>query len=167
MIRRLWMSRLQANWFISEASDHEPQETGGILMGYYDMNEDVVVTNVIGPGPRAVHSPTTFKPDYAWQRGEVARVYEEQNRFVTYLGDWHSHPGAQADLSDRDRETLGRIAKSEEARAERALMAILGVGSPWTIRVWCGRMTGRRWWPKLEVIELELEFETESHRRFE
>lgn len=156
MIRRLWMSRLQANSFISEASNHEPQETGGILMGYHDMNEDVVVTNVIGPGPRGVHSPTTFKPDYAWQRGEVARVYEEQNRFVTYLGDWHTHPASDPTPSDRDRQTLRAIARSRAARCPEPVMLILGWGSN---REWVAgavQRTARRGPRRIEPLQVAL-----------
>lgn len=151
----------------ADADAFAPRETGGILMGNWHSARMVQITTAIGSGPKARHTRTSFTPDYDFQEAEVRRIYLETEGRVTYLGDWHSHPGGLADLSDRDRETLARISKSEEARAERALMAILGPGDPWTARVWCGRMTRRRWWSKLEVVELELEIATESHRRFE
>lgn len=105
-------------------------------MGYW-AEPDVVITNAIGPGPRAMHHPRGFVPDAQYQEHEVARFYEESGRSSTYLGDWHTHPGATTRLSRRDKRTLQLIARSSEARCSRPLMAVLAGGkSEWDADFW-------------------------------
>ncbi|MEV7135232.1 Mov34/MPN/PAD-1 family protein [Arthrobacter sp. NPDC093128] len=68
----------------------------------------------------------TFVPDTAWQASELAKIYAERDRRVSYLGDWHTHPTAQPIPSSRHLETLGVIAAYSPARSPEPLMAILG-----------------------------------------
>lgn len=87
-----------------------PWETGGLLLGYRVSDSEVVVNQIIGPGPRAVHRLDSFNPDAAWQAGEIAERYADAGRNLDYLGDWHTHPQGSANLSRRDRKTLRLIA---------------------------------------------------------
>src|SRR5207248_1353647 len=83
-------------------------------------------------------SRVSFEPDTAWQATELARIYAERDRRVSYLGDWHTHPTAQPIPSFRDLETLGVIAAYSPARCPEPLMAILGKEAPgqhWKIAV--------------------------------
>jgi len=124
----------------AEAKRKKPLETGGVLIGYWRSEFEVMVADVIGPGPQAVHSRTSFAPDYDFQESQVADVYRRSLGRLTYLGDWHSHPGGVAALSERDRRTLARIAASREARVAYPLMVILAGGSPWNIGIWVGQL---------------------------
>lgn len=141
-----------------EAEAKIPNETGGILMGYWSEDSDtVVVTDWIGPGPRAEHTPDRFAPDYDFQDAEVARIYSETHGAVTYLGDWHSHPSTSPSLSRKDRKTLSDIATDPDSRAPRAIMAILGCNPrtdfhdrAWSIGVWEYRAK----WPLLSRMSL-------------
>jgi integrative and conjugative element protein (TIGR02256 family) len=119
-----------------EADRISPQETGGVWMGYWGDNGDVVVTEIIGPGPTARHDADRFMPDHDFQEAEIARVYEDSGGMVTYLGDWHSHPDAAAYLSRKDRSTLRRIADDPASQISRPLMAVLSGGDPWELVVW-------------------------------
>ena len=86
---------------VGEAQRAYPQESGGILMGYWVVQPtEAVITDVIGPGPGAIHRDTSFLPDAEYQADQVARRYEASGRLHTYLGDWHSHPNAGPHLSD-------------------------------------------------------------------
>jgi integrative and conjugative element protein (TIGR02256 family) len=101
-------------------------ETGGILIGYWANESVVVITSVIGPGPKALHTPTSFVPDQAYHERELERIYKQSNRTETYLGDWHTHPNESAYLSGLDKHTLKKIAGFKPARLRKPLMLILG-----------------------------------------
>jgi integrative and conjugative element protein (TIGR02256 family) len=101
---------------------------------------EVVITEAVGPGLRAVHDLKGFLPDHEYQDAEIAKRYEASGRRISYLGDWHSHPGGTASLSRKDEKTLARIAREQAARAATPLMALLAGADPWTLAVWCGRL---------------------------
>jgi len=132
-----WISNASVDVLLAEADRTFPLETGGILMGYVAGNE-LVISEIIGPGPDAIHRTHSFIPDYAYQDNEVARLYEASCRKWTYLGDWHSHPRQKLpNLSAKDIETLHRIARSKTARIAIPLM-LLSSGQPaaWKLNVW-------------------------------
>ena len=146
-IGTVWIPRNLLERVIAEADRHYPQETGGVLLGYWDAGgREAVITNLIGPGPEAVHKRHGFIPDYAYQEARIAEHYEASGRLHTYLGDWHTHPDtAQAGLSWRDRQTLRRIASAPDARSPVPLMGVLS-GRPenWMATIWKAGLR-RRW----------------------
>lgn len=114
-----------------------PNETGGVLIGYWlEGSEGVVITEAVGPGPCAKHGKTTFVPDPSYHESEIARLYEQSGRVNTYLGDWHSHPNSITRMSPTDRRTLLKIAKHKDARVPTPLMAIIGASDPPTVQIW-------------------------------
>lgn len=122
---------------IVEAERTYPFETGGVLLGYWSIPyTEVAITDVVGPGPRAIHEPTRFVPDADYQEAEIADRYLSDPAHRTYLGDWHSHPRGQANLSSEDRRTLLSIATYQEARAPVPLMAVLTRDTEWQVSVW-------------------------------
>jgi len=129
---RLWLSVAHEDMLLREAARTAPYETGGVLLGYRGEGGDVVVTDVVGPGPNASHARASFVPDHGYHDGEIARLYAESGRRHAYLGDWHSHPGGSCALSRTDRRTLRRIATTAEARAPEPLMLIVGGFVDWT-----------------------------------
>jgi integrative and conjugative element protein (TIGR02256 family) len=132
-----WISEASVADMLAEAERMSPLETGGALVGYWvTPHDEVVVTHATGPGPNAVHGPRGFLPDDEFQEGEIARVYRESGRLYTYLGDWHTHPGASSYLSWRDKRTLRKVAVCPDARAPIPLMAVFGGGPDWTLKVW-------------------------------
>lgn len=122
---------------VCEAERAFPDETGGVLMGYWSKSDkEVIITHVIGPGPNALHKPEQFNPDSDYQEMEIARAYEESGRLWSYLGDWHSHPTWHTGVSRLDRRTLRTIACDVSARTPLPIMAILGKADSWTLQVW-------------------------------
>ena len=126
---------------------------------------EVVITSLIGPGPEADHGQHYFEPDQKWQLTEIAAHYERSGRRETYLGDWHSHPGAATGrVSYTDRRVLRRIINTPQARAETPLMAIFfgDRDGGWNLEMWCAQLTPRRLlWPKLVMKHLD----TQLYRR--
>jgi len=117
-----------------------PLETGGVLLGFVDVDdkEQLQVVASVGPGPRAVHRRDRFEPDTAWQLERIAKAYRDSGNVVRYLGDWHSHPGASTQPSRLDRRTATRIARHRQARVRHPLIAILGGGEldAWVLACW-------------------------------
>lgn len=130
----VWLSLINRDALILEATRTAPRETGGVVMGYR-AGGAIVITHVIGPGPRAQHGPHDFLPDHEYHEEEIGRIYKATYRRATYLGDWHTHPGGTSTLSLLDRRTMRRIARSPEARCPDPLMIILSGGDPWQITI--------------------------------
>lgn len=141
MSKIIWLSDTDQNVIYEESSRSFPLETGGVLMGYWARN-NIVITNVIGPGPNAIHLPSSFLPDHDWQLEEISKIYLFSERIFTYLGDWHSHPTGGLYLSWRDRRTLNKIAHSPSARAPFPLMLVVsGKDNEWKTGAWL--LTGK------------------------
>jgi integrative and conjugative element protein (TIGR02256 family) len=127
----------------AEAQRMAPLESGGVLLGWHGSDGlEVIVVDVLGPGPGATHMRTMFEPDADWQCAGIARAYEKSGRVLSYLGDWHSHPGGSERPSRRDERTARRIARSRHARAQRPLMLIMsGIDGEWHLTPYrCLRM---------------------------
>ena len=132
---RCFLAKSAIAVMLAEAEASAPNETGGVLLGVSSPAE-VWIDHAIGPGPNAVHKPKSFIPDAEYHREQIASLYETTNRRVEYLGDWHTHPGMVAYLSNVDLKTLRGIAQFQGSRQSRPVMAILGDGNPWHLAVW-------------------------------
>ena len=120
-----------------EADSSVPDETGGILLGYWTVEfQEAIVVYAVGPGPCAKRSPANFYPDGEYHWRVIEEIFTATNGKVTYLGDWHSHPLGGGKLSWLDRSTLKKIAKTPESQTNHPLMAILAGYDTWEINTW-------------------------------
>lgn len=155
-LRKVWIASDILALLSKEAQTHTPLETGGVLLGYWaESPSQPVVTHAVGPGPNAIHELNRFAPDYHFQETEIARLYNQSDCSLQYLGDWHSHPGAAGYLSEMDVTTLARIASAVRGDAPEALMVILTFGPEWTPVAWTAKRR-RRWYSKLDVKPWEV-----------
>src|ERR1051325_1763652 len=120
----------------TEANKMRPYESGGVLMGVSLGRKNVLLTNVVGPGPTARHERFNFEPDYLYQEAEISRLYAQSGGTSLYLGDWHSHPGGTGALSNMDKSALQRIAEHLPAQCRRPMMLIVSGGPDWDIALW-------------------------------
>lgn len=120
---KIWIKESALDEIQASGKAWLPCETGGILIGYRTENE-YVVTQVIGPGANAKHGLMSFEPDQEYHEAEVARLYRESGRVLTYLGDWHTHPNSTAYLSGTDKQTAEKIASHKKARLPCPLMLV-------------------------------------------
>lgn len=135
-MHRIWLSSTALLAIQDEANRIFPLETGGILLGYLNTNDELVIRFVSGPGPNAVHEPSRFTPDHKSQMEYLDAMYAEHGIIADYIGDWHTHPCTRPEMSLLDRCTLRRIAHSPEVTLESPIMLIAG-GSPeheWELR---------------------------------
>lgn len=128
-------------------------------MGYsVPSKREVVITDIVSPGPKAIHGLDDFSPDHKYHEFEVARIYNMSAGRIVYLGDWHSHPNGSVYLSEKDRATLQRIGSSQEARMPTPLMAIMagGLTAGWRLGVFQGHLSRRWLWPSLTASECDI-----------
>lgn len=130
LTRSIWLPRRLFEEMEREAVRHSPDETGGMLLGYVrsgGRQRDFVIAGSVPAGPKAEHKPHRFVPDGDWQQAHLERAYHDSGRVISYLGDWHSHPGGGLQPSPIDRRTSARVAASDGARAPVPVCLILGL----------------------------------------
>lgn len=114
-----------------------PLETGGLLMGYIAANGDYVISDVIGPGPNAIHREQSFIPDNKYQQANLEDKFLSSRGKITYLGDWHTHPKGVPFLSRTDKETLRQIALTPTSRIAHPLMLVMAISNEnWTLGIY-------------------------------
>lgn len=133
---RVWIERSALQLMVDDGSRWAPEETGGILVGYWAGDEETVVTAAIDAGPNSTHHAGGFLPDADYQAAQIAKLYEQSGRYHGYLGDWHTHPLGGLSLSRTDRGTMRRIARHADARCPRPLMMLLADSMAWQAAVW-------------------------------
>lgn len=134
IMSKLWISEEVINVMKDLASSMSPNETGGVLLGYFAESKDIVVTTIIGPGPKALHARYSFNPDAEFHQMEIAKHYYNSNGVETYLGDWHTHPFGTHELSNTDKKTLAKIATTPESQNSNPIMLIIyGDASSWCL----------------------------------
>lgn len=80
-----------------------PNETGGVLLGYYDFNINAVVLVAgLPPPPDSKSSPGSFERGIAGLAEAVAEASRRTAGVVGYIGEWHSHPPGHSASPSRD-----------------------------------------------------------------
>lgn len=80
-----------------------PNETGGVLLGYYDFNIGAVVVVAGLPAPPDSKSNRdSFERGIAGLAEAVAEASRRTAGIVYYIGEWHSHPPGHSSLPSRD-----------------------------------------------------------------
>ena len=80
-----------------------PNETGGVLLGYYDFNIKAVVVVTCLPAPHdSTASQGAFKRGIAGLADAVNEASRRTAGIVGYIGEWHSHPRGHTATPSRD-----------------------------------------------------------------
>lgn len=129
---QVWIEASLLQVLIAKAEAADPNETGGMLVGYWAVDGgDLVVVDEIPGGPGAKRTRTGFRPDGRWQQARLQQLYLASERTTTYVGDWHSHPRETATPSRKDAKTARRVATSKRGRTPRPLTLIVGRHETW------------------------------------
>jgi hypothetical protein len=89
-----------------------PAETGGVLLGYHDLNlGEAVIVDVLPPPPDSSQSTGHFERGVEGLLDSYSDVQRRTGNMVGYLGEWHSHPpGHTARQSHDDLLQLFKLA---------------------------------------------------------
>ena len=111
------VSRGALEAIFDECDQYDSHETGGRLIGTYQrkgVRYDIQLTGVLGPGPNARRSATSFFQDGDYQE-QVFRSIEEGHPEIEHLGNWHTHHvNGLATLSQGDHATYRRIVNHDK-----------------------------------------------------
>ena len=130
---KCWIDTAAMMAIIAEANSKYPLETGGVLIGYRKDNE-VIITDMTGPGPDAKHEPLYFDVDTKWTTAKADEIFDSTDGRLRFLGDWHSHPGGYCHPSVLDVKALEKVRDWPKALTPKPLMMIIGHDfSKWTI----------------------------------
>jgi integrative and conjugative element protein (TIGR02256 family) len=115
-----------------------PNETGGILIGSYDLARRVIhVVEALPAPPDSRQTPTYFVRGAKDLKPLVEELARRSAGAISYLGEWHSHPDrCDARPSDDDEEVFAYLRKHLDPTGSPYLMAICGDVETWLRAGW-------------------------------
>jgi len=105
-----------------------PNETGGVLLGSFDLDRHLVyIVDATPSPPDSEEWPTLYIRGCRGLKLQVERVSRETDGSLEYIGEWHSHPvGAPTAPSNDDRQVFVWLAELMGRDGLPALMLIVG-----------------------------------------
>ncbi len=101
-----------------------PWEIGGWLLGYRAPSS-IVVTHATAPASRGTPFGVTISG--RGHRPAFDRLWDATDGRVTFLGDWHTHPGGAARPSARDETAAADIAGDADFKTPKPLIGIVAM----------------------------------------
>lgn len=122
-----------------------PDETGGVLLGTFDMVRRVVHVVEILPAPRdSRQSPTHFVRGAKDLLPRIEAMAVNTAGRLSYIGEWHSHPdGAAAWPSSDDETVFSYLSENIGPTGAPYLMLICGSRESWV----------RGGWQEADIVE--------------
>lgn len=103
-----------------------PWEVGGWLLGYWSQDRgSVVVTHGTPPAARGTALGITISGK--GHRRPFDEAWASSDGHVTFLGDWHTHPGGPAIPSQTDDRAMRQLAEDDDYGTPAPLIAIASV----------------------------------------
>ena len=104
-----------------------PNETGGVLIGAYDIaRKRVYVVCQVKAPEDSISSPTSFIRGCANLPERLEYIYMTTLDNLTYIGEWHSHPSANTQKSMDDKKLHKAIVDYNRENCLPGCMMILG-----------------------------------------
>lgn len=109
-------------------SDKPANETGGVLVGSYDIQRKIVyVVDYLPSPPDSEEYPTHYIRGCQGLRAQVEKIHEMTEKQIEYIGEWHSHPpNCGVKPSQDDRKVFQWISDFMTAEGLPPLMLIVG-----------------------------------------
>jgi integrative and conjugative element protein (TIGR02256 family) len=123
----------QVNHLIRLCIEAGNQETGGILVGYYnETHHCATVTEVSDSPPDSTASRTWFDRGIQGLQQWLDQLWHQK---IHYLGEWHFHPNASSTPSKQDLKQMQKVAASKLYACPEPLLLIIGgtLPSNWSI----------------------------------
>ena len=109
-------------------SERLPAETGGVLVGYFDVaHRNVYIVDALPAPHDSEEREDSFIRGCADLCNEIRRIEARTGGQVGYVGEWHSHPdGAEIAMSGDDCKLLQEIAEEVRTDGWPGIMMIVG-----------------------------------------
>jgi len=106
------------------AVERRPWEVGGWLLGWWaDDRTSLFVTHATPPASRGTPFGVTISG--RGHRDFFDEAWDSSQGHVTFLGDWHTHPGGPPIPSKRDRAAAAALAQEPDFGTPEPLLAIV------------------------------------------
>lgn len=105
-----------------------PNETGGVLIGSFDLDRRIIyVVDTIPSPPDSEEWPTLYIRGAKGLAASVRAIEEQTGHMLQYVGEWHSHPnGYSCRPSSDDCQVFAWLTELMDQDGFPALMAIAG-----------------------------------------
>jgi integrative and conjugative element protein (TIGR02256 family) len=105
-----------------------PLETGGVLIGSYDMQRKIIYVAEMLPAPAdSVERETHFIRGSYGLKPQIEAIQEATLGNLQYIGEWHSHPPkCSSNPSQDDKKLLTSLAAAQCKDGNPALILIVG-----------------------------------------
>ena len=105
-----------------------PKETGGVLVGSYDMQRKIVyVVDCLPSPPDSKEWPTLYIRGCRGLRSQIEKVQQITENQLQYVGEWHSHPAAcSVKPSHDDKQVFDWLSNLMKIDGLPPLMLIVG-----------------------------------------
>lgn len=118
-------------WLLQHLSEMRarrlPNETGGVLLGFHDVQRRrLYIVDALPAPPDSNERPVFFDRGCVGLRAEVTRVEGATAGAVSYVGEWHSHPGRSTAASGLDEEVLDHLTTHMARDGLPGVMVIVG-----------------------------------------
>jgi integrative and conjugative element protein (TIGR02256 family) len=113
-------------------------ETGGVLLGTFDLVRNVVhIVGALPAPPDSKQAPTYFIRGVKDLKPIIERLAEASAGRLQYIGEWHSHPsGVPARPSSDDEQVYAHLKTHMEPAGSPYVMAICGEQETWLRAGW-------------------------------
>lgn len=118
LLDRLWHTR----------EEKLPNETGGVLIGSFDMQRKIVyIVDLLPSPPDSTEWPAVYIRGCKGLTQRVGEVERKTAGMLVYVGEWHSHPrNCGCSPSEEDCKAFRWLAQNMNATGLLALMLIVG-----------------------------------------
>jgi integrative and conjugative element protein (TIGR02256 family) len=101
-----------------------PWEVGGWLLGYWSSDEQTIVVVAASP-PAGRGSAFGVTISGRGHRRKFDEAWDVSSGRITFLGDWHTHPGGSPSPSTTDRDAMLQLATDPAYGTPVPLIAIV------------------------------------------
>jgi integrative and conjugative element protein (TIGR02256 family) len=121
----LRLAELQLDKLLRLCQTSDPQETGGVLVGFYTPNHDCAIVTDVSESPSdSKRSHDSLYRGTRGLQGWLDRLWHGRRQY--YLGEWHYHPRGEAAPSSVDQTQMRRISENEKYHCPEPILAIVG-----------------------------------------
>ena len=124
--RILWDAQLENKLRVAR-NDKLPNETGGVLIGSFDIARRIIyVVDATEAPPDSQECPNGFLRGLEGLQEEVDAIQEATNGMIGYVGEWHSHPTRNVAPSSPDMDVVKWVKRTLDDEGQVGVVGIVG-----------------------------------------
>jgi len=123
----LYIDELLLSRIFTARDKRLPNETGGVLIGSFDMQRKIAyIVDMLPSPPDSKEWPTVYIRGCQGLTQRMKEIEEATLGRLEYVGEWHSHPGNSCSPSGDDKKAFALLTDMRRADGVPAIMIIAG-----------------------------------------